>query len=271
MNFRALIFALFGLLMAGGSAWLVMNSKIASPATAAVGTETVHVISARHDIQFGEEITMGMLAMQSWPADSVPDGVFLSPEQLIGPEGGDTRRARETIRKGALLSGANVAEFGESVTIVKALGSNTRAMAIQVDSVTAVGGFVTPGDRVDIVMTEGKGASLRAATILQDIRVLGVDQNTDTGNRATVAARTITVEVAPREGQILALAQRAGSLSLTLRTEMDVSNADLGQISLEDLLQNAKPVEIAKPEAPVVPKQTIKVRRGTETSTVEVN
>ncbi|MFK7938203.1 MAG: Flp pilus assembly protein CpaB [Roseovarius sp.] len=271
MNIRALIFALVGLLIAGGSVWVAMGSKLASPATAAIGTETVLVISARHDIQFGEEITLGMLAMQSWPADTLPEGVFNTPEQLVGPEGSDIRRARETIRTGELLNSGNISEFGETVTIVKALGSNTRAVAIRVDSVTAVGGFVTPGDRVDIVMTEGEGAGLRAATILQDIRVLGVDQNTDTGNRATQAARTITVEVTPRDGQILALAQKAGTLSLTLRTEIDVSNAELGQISLEDLLQNAQPVIVKQPDAPIEPKRTIKVRRGTDTAIVEVN
>lgn len=163
-----------------------------------------------------------------------------------------------------------VSEFGETVTMVQALGSNSRAMAIRVDAVTAVGGFVTPGDRVDIVMTEGSGSALRAATILQDIRVLGVDQNTQQGNRGGAAARTITVEVAPKQGQLLALAQRAGALSLTLRTERDVSDTDLGQVSLDDLMRNADPIVVKTARPQAEPVRTIKVRRGTTTGVVEI-
>jgi len=272
MNVRALFMSLVGLLIAGGSVWATLSDWDYPTPETAEKPEIVHLISARHDIRFGEEIVMEMLATQAWPAEGAPQNAFSNVADLIGQPGSKSRRARETIRRGELLMPENVSEFGETVTIVNVLGSNSRAMSIRVDAVTAVGGFVTPGDRVDIVMTEGKGVNLRAATILQDIRVLGIDQNTDRGNRGTPEARTVTVEVAPSEGQILALAQRAGTLSLTLRTERDVSNEDLGQISLEDLLQNAKPVVVeTAPEPEPEVKRTVKVRRGTSTEVVEVD
>lgn len=274
MNVRAQIFTVLGLCIAGFSVWVA--SGVIQPQTtqAAEAAQTIQLISARHDIRFGEEIRPEMLAVQTWPAGQAPNGAFSSVDALISDNPKTPRRAKESIRKGELLLASNISEFGETVTIVQVLGSNSRAMSIQVDAVTAVGGFVTPGDRVDIVLTEGRGDALRAATILQDIRVIGVDQNTGVGNQNSRVARTITVEVSPREGQILALGQRAGILSLTLRTERDVANETLSQISLEDLLHNAPsvipsaaPVAAPAPE----PARTIKVRRGVQAETVKVD
>lgn len=272
MNIRAIIISTFGMCIAVGSVWASMSGEPLPSRQTVEKPKMVKLISARHDIRFGEEITVGMLAVQEWPGESAPDSTFTDLNDLIGQPGSDPRRAKETIRKGELVLAEKISEFGETVTIVQALGSNSRAVAIRVDSVTSVGGFVTPGDFVDIVLTEGKGAGLRAATILQDVRVLGVDQNTEQSNHANGKARTITVEVAPREGQILALAQKAGTLSLTLRTEQDVADADLSQITLADLLRNADPVILptAVKELPLPKKRTITVRRGTTIEVVEV-
>jgi pilus assembly protein CpaB len=70
-----------------------------------------------------------------------------------------------------------VSEFGEKVTIVETLSENGRAVAITVNAETAAGGFVTPGDYVDVILTQGGGEGLRAVTILQNIRVIAVDQD----------------------------------------------------------------------------------------------
>lgn len=272
MNVRALIFTLLGLCVAGLSVWAASGVIQPQTSQAAEQPQTIQLISARHDIRFGEVIKPEMLAIQTWPAGQAPAGAFTGLNQLISDNSSTPRRAKETIRKGELLLDTNISEFGETVTIVQVLGSNSRAMSIEVDAVTAVGGFVTPGDRVDIVLTEGRGESLRAATILQDIRVIGVDQNTGTGNQSARVARTITVEVTPREGQILALAQRAGILSLTLRTERDVANEALSQISIDDLLNEAPEVIPSAAPAPAPDNaRTVKVRRGVQAETVRVD
>ena len=93
------------------------------------------------------------------------------------------------------------------------------------------------------------------------------------GTCARQAARTLTVEVSPTESQILALGQRAGTLSLTLRTLDGVMSNDIEQISLEDLL-GSKPPEVIPSRSSVIeiaPVQTIRVRRGTETVDVVIN
>jgi pilus assembly protein CpaB len=273
MQLRAILFTIFGLCLAGGS--VLIASTLIEPNSAGASQpeqpEFVRVLIAKSDIQFGEIISKDLLGAQAWPADSLPEGVFTGTRALLGPEDASPRRAIQVIRKGDLILEDRVSGFGEKVTIVQSLGTNTRAMAIEVDAVTAVGGFVMPGDRVDLVLTEGRGSDLRAATILQDIRVLGIDQSTGQEKKASRVARTITVEVTPREGQVLALAQRAGTLSLTLRTRNDVADTELEQISLADILESARKVEPApEPVVTAPPARTIRVRRGTIEDVVEL-
>lgn len=100
---------------------------------------------------------------------------------------------------------------------------------------------------------------MRAVTILQNVRVLGVDQDSDEQSDQAGVARTVTVEVSPEESQKLALAQKAGTLSLSLRTLDSVVDAPLDSIRLSDLLREKSPVDEA------VVKNTIRIRRGNET------
>lgn len=164
---------------------------------------------------------------------------------------------------------SKVSGFGEKVTVVQNLAPNTRAMAIKVDAVTAVGGLITPGDRVDIVLTQGQSESMRAVTILQNIRIVGVDRQTDERSEQSAVAGTVTVEVTPEQGQALALAQKAGTLSLTLRTLDAEPNRKLESVALEDILNSRTADPEAPDEGPA--KTTIKVRRANAVETVEIN
>ncbi len=131
-------------------------------------------------------------------------------------------------------------------------------MAINVNAQTGVGGFVTPGDNVDIVLTQGGGETLRAITILQNIRIIGVDQVADEQADNPNIARTVTVEVTPEQTQKLALAQRAGTLSLTLRALDDKEDSPLNSTRLSDLLRDKSPL----PENEIKP--VVKIRRGVD-------
>ncbi|MDJ0629610.1 MAG: Flp pilus assembly protein CpaB [Rhodobacter sp.] len=278
MRLRGLLISLIGVCLAGASVWIadnIFSSNQTQAAPQVAAPKFVKVLVAKSDIQFGQIIDREVLTAQSWPVENVPEGAFTGTRALLGPENTGPRRAKRLIREGELIVEDRVSGFGETVTIVQALAPNTRAMAIEVDAATAVGGFVMPGDRVDIVLTEGRGSDLRAATILQDVRVLGIDQQSEK-DKSAKRARTITVEVTPQDGQILALAQRAGTLSLTLRTQTEIGDADLAQISLADLLRDSEPEPEPEPEPEIAaepepePRYVIRVRRGTEEDVVKL-
>ncbi|MGV8988939.1 MAG: Flp pilus assembly protein CpaB [Cypionkella sp.] len=273
MNFRSFLVAILGVAIAGGSAYgarqyIAQQMAIASANAAQPdpALELVSVVIASQDIGYGQQVEAQMLHYQPWPRLALPPGAFTRMDDVLPKVGGEPRRMKFPLARGALVLASEISGFGDKVTLVQNLGPNARAMAIKVDAVTAVGGFVTPGDKVDILLTQGNNDDLRSVTILQAIRVLGVDQDSDTQkDQPNSAARTVTVEVSPEESQKLALAQKAGTLSLTLRTLDGVSDKPLDYTSLRDLMQDKSPVPVT------APKQTITVRRGTVTEVVEIH
>ena len=117
-----------------------------------------------------------------------------------------------------------------------------RAMAIRVTVETAAGGFILPGDRVDVVLTrettlgnigasEGDRSKFTSATVMQNIKVLAIDQSTRAGDdEQTVIGATATLEVGPRDAEALALAKSEGELSLILRSYADTGGPS-GRVS----------------------------------------
>ncbi len=255
MRLKSLMITILGVGLAGGAVMIAQEQLRRSQAAA--DPTIVRVVAAAEEIPFGSPIEGHKLTAIDWPADSVPAGVFTSFEDVLPAAGVDPRRAKRALAQGEILLASKVSDFGEKVTIVQTLGENNRAMAINVDAQTGVGGFVTPGDFVDIVLTQGKNESLRAVTILQNIRVIGVDQTADEDVDQPGIARTVTVEVTPDQGQRLALAQKAGQLSLSLRSLQIQEDKPLEAIRLSDILLEKSPV------AEGAPKPIVKVRRGT--------
>jgi pilus assembly protein CpaB len=255
---------MLGVAVAAGSVYASREFLAVEQATASVERTTpalVSVVVASEDIPFGAVIAAEKLTTIQWPAEAVPAGVFTDFSRLVPPEGQEPRRAKRAFVKGELVLPAKISEFGEKLSIVQSLKTGNRAMAISVNATTSVGGFVTPGDFVDILLTSQDRNGLRAVTILQNIRVVGVDQQADELNEQVQVGRTVTVEVTPEQGQKLALAQRAGTLSLTLRNILEGDDVQpLEAIRLSDILQEE---EVIAPEVVVPdPKQIVKVRRG---------
>lgn len=255
MRIKSLLMTIFGVGLAGGAVFWAQD-QLARNQAAAADASIVRVVAVSEDIPFGNPIEGHKLTTIEWPAESVPVGVFTSFDDVLPAAGGEPRRAKRALAQGEILLASKVSEFGEKVTIVQTIGEGNRAMAISVNAQTGVGGFVTPGDFVDIVLTRGRDASLRALTILQNIRVIGVDQKADEEIDQPGIARTVTVEVTPQQSQRLALAQKAGQLSLSLRSLDETENQPLEAVRLSDILLEKSPVEDGAPQ-PVV-----KVRRG---------
>ncbi len=258
MRLSSIFTAIVGLAIAGASAYMARDFLEAQRAEAALAEQgaVVDVIVASRDIEFGQPIEAHMLTSIAWPVDALPVGVFNDYEDLLPESGTPPRRARRAMTQGEPILLNKVSNFGEKITITQTIGKNNRAMAISVNATTAVGGFVTPGDFVDILLTQGGGGGLRTLTILQNIRIIGVDQNANEQSDAPQVTRTVTVEVTPEQGQTLALAQSAGRLSLTLRTLDAEDDKPLEAIKLSDVIQPLSPLPEDEPSP------TIRVRRA---------
>ena len=265
MRIRPILTTVFGIAIAAGSVFLANDKLLNNSGTRGVDgkSDLVDIYVARSEIAFGQIIEPHLVTIRPWPRGALPLGAFTDGTILLPADHAQLRRAKGRFYPGEVMIASKVSNFGEKVTLVQRLGENKRAMAIKVDAVTAVGGFVTPGDHVDIVLTQGATQDLRAVTILQNIRVIGVDQQSEEQNEQVEVARTITVEVTPEQGQRLALAQKAGTLNLTLRTLEGVEDKPMEMVRLRDLLQEEGPAE-------KVVQPTITVRRGTQTEVVTI-
>lgn len=138
---------------------------------------------------------------------------------------------REPILAGEPLVARKIVRAGDSGYMAAYLEPGMRAMAIRVTVETAAGGFILPGDRVDVLLTrEIKGAGddggtrFTTATVMRNVKVLAIDQSTRVAqDEQAVVGATATLELTGRDAEVLALAKSEGELSLVLRSYADTA------------------------------------------------
>ena len=138
---------------------------------------------------------------------------------------------RETILAGEPIVARKIVRAGDSGYMAAYLEPGARAMAIRVNVETAAGGFILPGDRVDVLMTReiknndsGSGPRFATATIMRNMKVLAIDQSTRAAeDEKAVVGATATLAVSERDAELLALARSEGDLSLVLRSYADTA------------------------------------------------
>lgn len=200
----------------------------ATPQAQAVTAPTgPKVLVAQRALPVGTIITADSVSFQSWPDNMVQDAYFLDGKadmsKLLGTVVRFPITAGQPLTQGALVAP------GDRGFLAAALGPGMRAVTIPVSAKTGVGGFVFPGDHVDLVLTQqvqGQGNALRAAeTILRNLRVLATDQATTSdvvdGKTTVRGFATVTLEVTPRIAEKVAVAQQIGEISLSLRAIAD--------------------------------------------------
>ncbi|HYE41902.1 MAG TPA: Flp pilus assembly protein CpaB, partial [Caulobacteraceae bacterium] len=174
-------------------------------------------------------------AAKAEPAAEVAATVTRAVERLGG--GGPKAAYVGAVVREAFLAGepivdGKVVRAGESGFMAVVLQPGMRAMSVPITVETASGGFILPGDRVDVLLSaqvqsdNQEGAprkAFMANLVLQNVKVLAIDQATQPEKGATtVVGATATLEVGPREAEALALAKAQGDLSLVLRSYADV-------------------------------------------------
>lgn len=220
--FAALLVALLmQAMLGGGSKPEILNEE-----------PKVQVLIAAKNLSIGDTLDAEDMQWQEWPETSVFTGA-ITKEGLEDPtvEQPLKGRLRRNVAEGEPLLKAALVKEEKGNFVAATLSDGMRAMAIKVKAESSVGGFITPGDYVDVIMTYEvrlpsddriQDASVavvnrRAAqTVLENIRVVAVDQEAKEIEETSVA-RTVTVEVTPKQGEQLALANAMGSLSLSLR------------------------------------------------------
>jgi pilus assembly protein CpaB len=199
-----------------------------------VATQTVVV--AKTPLRFGAELNASMLQEVAWPADARPAGAFSKIEDLLT---GGRRVVLAAIEENEPVLALKVTGAGQRATLSALVRPGMKAVTVRVNDVEGVGGFVLPGDHVDVVMTRqiDKGAAT-TEVILQNRRVLAIDQSADERAAKAAIAKSVTLEVETVEAQKVWLASSVGNLSLLLRKAGETASAKTRKISLKDLENN---------------------------------
>jgi pilus assembly protein CpaB len=200
-----------------------------------VATQTIVVASKA--LRFGTELSSSALRELPWPEDAVPAGAFSRIADLLN---GNGRRVVLTpIEANELILAPKITGPGQRATLSAALQDGMKAVTIRVNDVDGVAGFVLPGDRVDVALTRQKDSNGkdRSTTdvVLQNVRVLAVDQTADERNDKPAVVKAVTLEVDLSSAQKLALAASVGNLSLMLRKAGEAAAESTRAISLSDL------------------------------------
>lgn len=232
MDKKKLVLLVVALLVAAASAFVARSLFVGGSAPQAAAAAPAQpkgpkVLVAQRALPVGTIITADAVSYQDWPAELVKDAYFLDGEADMSKLMGTVVRYPVTAGQ-PLTQGALVAP-GDRGFLAAALGPGMRAVTIPVSAQSSVGGFVFPGDHVDLVLTQevtGEGQPLRTAeTILRNLRVLATDKATDNevvdGKTVVHDYRTVTLEVTPRIAEKVAVAQEMGTISLSLRSLAD--------------------------------------------------
>jgi Flp pilus assembly protein CpaB len=207
------------------------QAQAAVVAAQPVGPE---VLVATRMLPVGTIIQADSFRYQPWPKDLVENAYYIKgsadPASLAGTVVRTDITAGQPLTQGALV------KPGDRGFLAAALGAGMRAVTVAVSNSTGVAGFVFPGDRVDLVLTQsvtgGQGPELKTSeTFVRNVRVLATDQKVipdedDKGNKKVAVAQTVTLEATPRIAEKIAVAQTIGQVSLSLRSIAD-NNAEL--------------------------------------------
>ena len=213
-----------------------MFSQTAAPQAQAAAVVPVgpEVLVATRSLPVGTLVQTEDIRFQPWPKELVQNAYYIKGDTQVEKLLGSV--VRNEITAGQPVTQGSLVQPGDRGFLAAALGPGMRAVTVSVSASSGVAGFVFPGDRVDLVLTQtvpggGDGPPLKVSeTIVRNMRVLATDQRTDSkddeGKTEVKTFSNVTMEATPKIAEKIAVAQTMGQLSLSLRSIAD-NNAEL--------------------------------------------
>jgi pilus assembly protein CpaB len=271
MNRRLLIILLSAFVIAAISTYVVAK-MVGTRLSAAKPLPSTRLVAAAKDIKIGTILAPADLTTVQI-VGSAPQGAILDPKNAIG------RGVISSLYAGEPIVDSRLAPMGSGGGLAATIKEGYRACAVRVDEVVGVAGFVTPGMRVDVLISgvppsangQNQNQETQTRTILQNIEVLsaGTDIQKDAEGKPQ-QVQVVNLLVTPEQAQILALAANQMKIQLVLRNPLDTKINTVAETPMTSLFTNgekpaAKPTNVVrKPKAPAPPPFTITVINGSQ-------
>jgi pilus assembly protein CpaB len=243
--------------------------------------ETAQVLVATRPLAVGTIIKAEHVAWQPWPREGVNEAYFAKPEDRIKPLEGQV--VRLPVAGGEPLSRTALVAQGERGFMAAILAPGMRAVTVKLSPTSSVGGFIFPGDRVDVILSQSFEVEetdeefFASETVFQNVRVLGVDQRSSNDGGEVRIAKTATLEVTPKMAEKVAMLEQMGALSLSLRSLApghDGLTADPGSPPVSETLTYTGSPEVSRFRSGLTAKEkdgdSIVVKRGSDVSVINM-
>ncbi len=285
MSIRRMLFLLVALLASGstivvGRMWLQSQKPVQVVAEAPPAATTPMVLVAKGNVPAGSFLRPENLKWEHWPENGIAPSYVLDSKRKLEDYIGAV--VRVGINDGEPITDARVMEPGDRGFLAAVLQPGDRAITVNVTPSSGLAGLVFPGDRIDLVASfkvefEGKQdggthpARYASETVESDLKVLAVDQRVDDQNKEIGVAKTVTLEVTPKQAEIIAIVAELGKFSLSLRS---MPQEDDQQPSDKDLTTSYtwdnEAARMLPPPGPSGGGKTVTVVRGGDAKDVEI-
>lgn len=274
MVFLAVSF--FAALVVFGLMWVFLSGLQHNLDQMSKGSDQIEVVVAARDLHQGMALTAEDLQIKEIPRAYIPDTVYHSLSDVEG------RTPRERILKGEAIRQERLAQPAAGRGLNAIIPTGQRAQQIELAGAASVGGFINPGNFVDILVTGNDSNGMgQTTTLLQAVKVLAVDDRLETqgrGRRERGGSPAVTLALTPYDAQRLTEAVAIGNITLTLRNDVDVMNVPVKgmkpsmfigtskqRVSIEELNKQRAP----KPAKPEQQKAKTVIIQGQNSSVIE--
>ncbi|MEA3411733.1 MAG: Flp pilus assembly protein CpaB [Pseudomonadota bacterium] len=213
---RTTFIFVLAIILGVGATWLAngwLQSRL-TPVSSA-GADTTGVVVAAVEIPFGQKIESAQLKQIAWPSGELPEGALVSLDDAEG------KIANQTIFPGELVLQSRIVDHAGGSTLSAIISPNMRAVTVRVNDVLGVAGFLLPGNRVDVLASRTVNRKAQTRTILENIKVLAVDQTASPDKDKPIVVRAVTLEASPKQAEKLVKATQEGTVQLALRNPTD--------------------------------------------------
>lgn len=249
MNRRLISVLMFAFLVAGSASVVLYKLMIGRMSTAAPAA-TSSILVASKNLELGRVIVDADLRVAAWPG-AIPEGAIMKAGAAVG------RGVVAPIYANEPVTESRLGLLGAGGGLAATIPQGSRAVAIRVNEVVGVAGFVVAGTHVDVLVSgnapgvAGASGGTVARTLLQDISVLsaGQDFKKDTEGKP-MSVQVVNLLVTPQQAEILSLAAGQMTIQLVLRNPLDTTKTATAGVTLASIFKGLEPAGAAAQETP---------------------
>ncbi len=263
-NFKAIVMFIMALVLGTSAAYMAYGwIENQAPTGEEIDPDFASVFVAAREIPYGQSLDKSHLKVVSWPREQLPKGAILASEDIEG------KLINQSILPGELLMSARLSDKLPGSRLSSVVTPKKRAITVRVNDVAGVAGFLLPGNRVDVLATRMENRRAETRTLLQNIRVLAIDQKANAAKDDPIVVRAVTLEADLAEASLLASATEEGTIQLVLRNPEDHSMIEVPRAKVEPS-EPAPDMAAAKPANKVKRKKSVTIIRGTNVANTHI-